>query len=151
MIAAGRRQEAAIALVADKALVALLQLPLERGQDGGPGGGVLFHLLAIATDDVTPPGQRHRLGLVVDVLVPPGQNERDEGSGIVEGEFAHELVVTLANPKDVEKPARLEFGNRFGADHAAIGDDANPADGKALAQQRRRRRQWLWRRSGRPN
>src|SRR5271165_2305870 len=56
-------------LVADEALVALLQLPFERGQDGGPGGGVLLHLVAIATDDVAPPGQRHGLGLVFDVLL----------------------------------------------------------------------------------
>jgi hypothetical protein len=90
---------------------------------------VLFHLLAVAIDDVTPPGQRHCLGLVVDDLLPLGRNERDEGSGIVEYEFAHKLV-TLANPKDVEKPARLQLGDRLGADHAAIGDDANPADGK---------------------
>ena len=132
MVAAGRGQETAIALVADEALVALLQLPLERGQDRGQGGGVLLHLVAITADDVPPPGQRHGLGLVVDVLLPLGQNERDEGRGIVEDEFVHELVRALTNPKDVEKPARLQFGNRFGADHAAIGGDANPADGKAL-------------------
>ena len=35
-----RRQEAAVALVADVVLVAHLQLPFERGEDGGPGGGV---------------------------------------------------------------------------------------------------------------
>ena len=60
MVVAGRRQETAIALVADEALVALLQLPLERGQDGGPGGGVLLHLLVIATDDVAPSGAESR-------------------------------------------------------------------------------------------
>ena len=56
MVVAGRRQETAVAFVADEGLVALLQLPLQRGQDRGPGGGVLLHLFAIATDDVAPPG-----------------------------------------------------------------------------------------------
>ena len=134
MIVAGRRQEAAIARVADEALVALLQLPFERGQDGGPGGGVLLHLVTIATDDVAPPGQRHGLGLVFDVLRPLGQNQRNEGAGMVEHEFAHEFIGALAHAQDVEKSARLEFGDGFGADHAAIGDDANPANRKTLAQ-----------------
>src|SRR5271157_27936 len=110
MIVAGRRQETAIPFVADQGLVALLQLPFERGQDGGPGGGVLLHLVAIATDDVAPPGQSDGLGLVFDVLLPLCQNERDEGSGIVEHEFAHELVGALANAENVQEPARLQFG-----------------------------------------
>ena len=129
-----RGEETTIALVADEALVAFLQLSLQRGQDRGAGRGVLLHLLAIAADDVAPPGQGHGLGLVFDVLVPLCQNERNEGSGIVEDEVAHELVRALTNAQDIEETARLEFGNRFGADHAAIGDDANPADAKALAQ-----------------
>ena len=67
-------------------------------------------------------------------LLPLGQNEGNEGSGIVEDEVAHQLVGALANAENIEKPARLQFGDRLGADHAAIGDDANPANRKALAQ-----------------
>ena len=93
-----------------------------------------MHLVAIATDDVAPPGQSHGLGLVFDVLLALGQNERNEGGGIVEHEVAHELVGALANAENVQEPARLEFGDRLGADHAAVGDDAHPADRKALAQ-----------------
>ena len=58
----------------------------------------------------------------------------NEGSGIVEDEVAHELVRALTNAQDIEETARLQFGDRLGADHAAIGDDANPANRKALAQ-----------------
>ena len=134
MVVAWRRQEAAIALVTDEALVALLQPPLERGQDGGSGGGVLLHLVAIATDDIAPPGENDGFGLVLDLFVPLRQSERDEGSGIVEHEFARQRVRAFANAQDVEEPARLQFGDRLSADHAPIGDDANPADGKALAQ-----------------
>src|SRR5271165_2837490 len=133
-VVAGRGEEPTIALVADQALVALLQLPLQRRQNRGAGRGVLLHLLAIATHDVAPPGQRHGLGLIFDVLLALGQNEGNEGSGIVEDKFAHQFIRALANAKDVEKPARLQFGDRLGADHAAIGDNANPANGKALAQ-----------------
>src|SRR5271167_89961 len=133
---AGLRQEASVALVADQGLVALLQLLLQSGQDLGAVGGVLPHLLVVAADDVAPPGERHRLGLVVDFLIAFGQKERDAGRGIVEYEFAHELVAALASAQDVEPAARLEFGDRLGADHAAGGDDADPGYGKALAKLR---------------
>ena len=62
MVVVWRREKAPIALVADKGFIAFLQLAVERGQDRGPGGGVLLHLFAIATDDVAPPGQHDRLG-----------------------------------------------------------------------------------------
>ena len=101
MVVAARRQEAAITFISDEALVTLLQLPFERGQVGGPGGGVLLHLVAIATDDVAPPGQRHSLGLVFDVFLT-GQNQRHEGAGIVEHEFTHEFIGALAHAEDVE-------------------------------------------------
>ena len=106
MVAVWRRQEAAVALVADQALVALLQPPLQRGQDRGSGGGVLSHLVAIAADDIAPPGQSDGLGLVFDVLRPLGQNERDEGRGIIEDEFAHPLVGALANAQDARSSSR---------------------------------------------
>ncbi len=60
--------------------------------------------------------------------------ERNEGSGIVEDEVVHQLVRALANAQDIEETARLQFGDRLGADHAAIGDHANPTNRKALAQ-----------------
>ena len=44
------------------------------------------------------------------------------------------MSAALAHPEDIEQLARLEFGQRLGADHAAIGDDADLADGEAPAQ-----------------
>ena len=134
MVVVWRREKAPIALVADKGFIAFLQLTLERGQDRGSGGGVLLHLFAIATDDVTPPGQHDRLGFVVDLLAPLGDSEWDEGSGIGEHEVSHQFVAALAHAENIAKPARFEFGDGLGADHAAIGDDADALNGKALAQ-----------------
>jgi hypothetical protein len=68
MVVAWRRQETTVALVADQAVVALLQGPLERGQDRGPGGGVLSHLFAIAANDIAPPGENDDFGLVLDLF-----------------------------------------------------------------------------------
>src|SRR3974390_688034 len=134
MVVVRRRQKTPIALVADKALVALLQLAFERGQDRGPGGGVLLHLFAVATDDVAASGESNGLGFVVDVLVPLGDGERNERSGMVEDVFAHQFVAALAHAENIKKAARFEFGDGLGADHAAIGDDADALNGKALAQ-----------------
>src|SRR3954463_7931585 len=73
----GRREEAAIAGVADEGLVAFLELPFERGQDRGAVGGILFRLAVITADDVAASGQRHRLGLVIDTLAALADGPRD--------------------------------------------------------------------------
>ena len=52
------RKKAAVAFVADEALVTPLQLPLQRSDDGRAIGGVLLHLVEVAADDVAPPGER---------------------------------------------------------------------------------------------
>ena len=88
----------------------------------------------IAADDVAPSSECDRLGFVVDLVSAPGQEERDEGRGIVEHEFAHEFVGALAYAQNVEHVAGFEFGEGLGADHAAVGDDADAVDRKALAQ-----------------
>ena len=44
------------------------------------------------------------------------------------------LVAPLAHAEDVLQAARLQRGDRLGADHAAIGDDADPTDPEPLAQ-----------------
>ena len=112
----------------------LLQHQGEKATRHMAANGVLLHLFAIATDDVAPPGQHDRLGLVVDLLAPLGDGEWDEGSGIGEHEVSHQFVAALAHAENIAKPARFEFGDGLGADHAAIGDDADALNGKALAQ-----------------
>ena len=47
---------------------------------------------------------------------------------------AHELISSLADAQNVEKSSRFEFGDRLGADHAAVGDDADPVDAEATRQ-----------------
>src|SRR5208337_2094802 len=114
-------EKAAVSLVADEALVALLQLPLQGRDDGRAVGGVLFHLVEVAALDVAPPGERDRLRLVVDLAPRLHQDEGNERRGIVEDELAHELVGSLAHAQHIEEPARFELGDRLGADHAAVG------------------------------
>src|ERR1039458_863116 len=44
------------------------------------------------------------LATYFDVLLALCQNERNEGSGIVEDEFVHQLVRALANAENVQEP-----------------------------------------------
>src|SRR5574337_553130 len=103
----------------------------QGGADGHVIGGVLRHLVAIAADDVAPPGERDRLGLVVDLAPRLHQNEGDERRRVAEHEVAHQLVRPLAHAQNVEKLSRFELGDRPGADHAAVGDDADAVDAEA--------------------
>jgi hypothetical protein len=41
--------------------IALLELPFQRGENRGAVGGIFFGFVVIATDDLAPPGKRHRL------------------------------------------------------------------------------------------
>src|SRR5208283_1452330 len=103
-------EEAAKTLVADEGLIALLQLALQRGDDRGAVGGVFLHLIEVAADNVAPPGERHRLGLVIDLAPFLHQNKGNERRGIVEDEFADELVGSLAHAQNVDEPSRFVGG-----------------------------------------
>jgi hypothetical protein len=131
---AGRLQIAPKAGIADQRLVALFELARERGHDRGAIGGILLRFRMVAADDVAPGGQHHRLGLVVGLLATLLHRQRHERRRIVEYQLAHQLVGTLAHPQDIKEAARLEFGQRLGADHAAVGDDAHAADIETPAQ-----------------
>jgi hypothetical protein len=63
VLLANRLQIPAVAGIADQRLVTPLELPLERGDDRGAVSGILCRLLMVAANDITPPGQHHRLGL----------------------------------------------------------------------------------------
>jgi hypothetical protein len=104
------------------------------GDDCRAIGGVLAHLVEVAAHDGAPPGEHDRLGLVVDLAPRLHQNEGNQRRGIVEDEVAHELVGSLPHPQNIEQSSRFEFGDRLGADHAAVGDDADPIDAKAALQ-----------------
>src|SRR5919202_192290 len=120
--------------VADQRLVAALELPLEALENGRALGGVLRGLLVIAADDVACAVELDRLGFVIDGPAALLDGERHKGLWIREHEVAHQLVRALTAAEDVEEIARLQRRDGLAADHAAIGDDAEPRDGKAPAQ-----------------
>jgi hypothetical protein len=64
----------------------------------------------------------------------PRHDQRDKGRGIVDHGAAHLGAAALAHAKDIFELAFLERGNGLGADHAAVGDDAEVADAKTRAQ-----------------
>jgi hypothetical protein len=72
----------------------------------------------------------------MSVVVPGrlGDRQRHHAGGVGEDGLAHFGIVAFARAENVFDPARLQFGERPRADHAAVGDDANPADREARAQ-----------------
>ena len=88
----------------------------------------------VDADDVALASQLDRLGAVVDVSPALLDHQRHERRGIVEHDVTHQLVGPLAHAKDVEQATRLQRGDGLGTDHAAIGDDADAANGEAPAQ-----------------
>ena len=71
----------------------------------------------------------------MSVVVPAvGDGQRHHAGGIGEHGLAHLGIVALAGAENVFDPALFQFRQRPRADHAAIGDDADPADGEAPAQ-----------------
>jgi len=97
-------------------------------------GGVFCRLLVIDADDVALLAHLHRFGAVIGLLVALADGERHEGCLVFEHDLAHQLVGALAHAEEIEEAARLEAGDGLGADHAAIGDDADAADGESPAQ-----------------
>ena len=85
-------------------------------------------------DDIARPAQRDRLGTVLGVSAALVDHQRHERRGIAEHDLAHQLVAAFAHAEDVEQAARLQCGDGLGADHAAVGDNADTANGEALAQ-----------------
>src|SRR5215475_6423454 len=103
-------QVTAIAGVADQRLVALGELPLQRGEDRGAIGGILLRLLMVAADNVTAPGQHHRLGREIGLLAALAHRERHERRRIVEHQFAHQLVAAFAHAEDIAGPCCSRAG-----------------------------------------
>ena len=127
-------QIAPIGGIADQRLVALLQLRIERGDDGFALLAVVLGLLLVAADDIANAFDLHLLDEELGLSRLALDQERRERIVVFEHDFAHDGVGALARAEDVLELALLEPGDGRGRDHAAVGDDADPADGKALPQ-----------------
>ena len=125
--------DTAIGGVADERLVAAFQLRIERGDDRFAVLAVVLGLLLVAADDIAFAFDFHLLDKELR-LSRFALDEEDERIVVVEHDLAHDGVGALARAKDVFELALFEPGDGFGRDHAAVGDDADPADRKALSQ-----------------
>src|SRR5271165_565124 len=77
----------------------------------------------------------HLLDLDVDLAATRSRNgQRHHRLAIGQHDFPHFGRAALAGAEDVVDAACLEFGDRVGTDHAAIGDHAHVADAEAIAQ-----------------
>ena len=135
-------EEAAIAGIADQLLIAAFQFAAQAGDDGVTRSGVTACLGGIETDHVAtrlyprpPVAGDHLLDLDVDLAAPRARNgQRHHRRAIGQYDLAYFGRAALAGTEDVIDTAGLEFGDRLGTDHAAIGDHAHVADAEAIAQ-----------------
>ena len=111
------------------------ELGAQPVEDGTALLGIAPRLGEIATDDVPSVADFDLLGLELGELTPnPRHDQRDKGRLIINHGAAHFGTAALAHAEDVFELALLQRGNALGADHAAVGDDADAADAKTSAQ-----------------
>src|ERR1700736_3345551 len=126
---------AAESAFADARLVALGEVGAMPVEDGTALLGIAPHFGAIATEDVPSVADFDLLGLELGELARnPRHDQRDKGRLIINHGAAHFGTAALAHAEDVFELAFLQRGNALGADHAAVGDDADAADAKTSAQ-----------------
>src|ERR1700730_6366947 len=126
---------AAETAVADERLVASGELGAQPVEDGTALLGIAPRLGEIATDDVPSVADFDLLGLELGELARnPRHDQRDKGRLIINHGAAHFGTAAPAHAEDVFELAFLQRGNALGADHAAVGDDADAADAKTSAQ-----------------
>ena len=111
------------------------ELGAQPVEDGTALLGIAPRLGEIATDDVPSVADSDLLGLELGELARnPRHDQRDKGRLIINHGAAHFGAAALAHAEDVFELAFLQRGNALGADHAAVGDDADAADAKTSAQ-----------------
>ena len=128
--------------IAAQSLHCCRQAPCRLGQartqpfeDGGALIGIAPGLGEIAADDVAALADFDLLGLELGELARGARHgQRHEWRLIIDHRAAHLGAAALAHAKDVFELALFERGHGRGADHAAVGDDAQPADAKTVAQ-----------------
>src|SRR5271169_4326049 len=133
------------AAVADQRLVALGELGAQPVEDRSTLLGIAASLGEIATDDVPSAADFYLLGLEFsEVARRPRHDQRNKGRLIINDGTAHLGTAALAHPtgqarglkahEDVFELAFLQGSNGRGADHTAVGDNADAADAKTRAQ-----------------
>src|SRR5271169_2720931 len=133
------------AAVADQRLVALGELGAQPVEDRSTLLGIAASLGEIATDDVPSAADFYLLGLEFrEVARRPRHDQRNKGRLIINDGTAHLGTAALAHPtgqarglkahEDVFELAFLQGRNGRGADHTAVGDNADAADAKTRAQ-----------------
>jgi hypothetical protein len=130
----GAAQEAAEAGVADGRLVPAPELAGEGVEDRRPGRGVLGGTLLVATGDVAPPTDLHRLGLELGLPVLGTRHHQRDHGAVVLDHRAGLAQAPLAHAEQVVHAGGLEGGDRLGRDHAAVGHQADPPGAGAGAQ-----------------
>src|SRR5271169_2930067 len=123
------------AAVADQRLVALGELGAQPVEDRSTLLGIAASLGEIATDDVPSAADFYLLGLEFsEVARRPRHDQRNKGRLIINDGTAHLGTAALAHAEDVFELAFLQGSNGRGADHTAVGDNADAADAKTRAQ-----------------
>ena len=137
-------EESAEAFVADQRFVALAQRLFQSGNGRCASGGIVARFGLIITDDVAaaPGVALTRLDLANDFLdlkveraaaIGLGNCQRYE-RGLV-GQHGGDLdAAFFAHAQNILDLLGFERGDGLGADHAAIGDDADPIEQEAFAQ-----------------
>ena len=137
-------EKAAEAFVADQRFVTLPQRLFQSGEGRCARGGIVARFGLIITDNVAatprvaltrPDLANHLFDLKVEraAAIGFGNCQRDE-RGLV-GQHGGDLDAALfAHAQNILDLVGFECGDGLGADHAAIGDDADPIEQEALAQ-----------------
>src|SRR6201997_204278 len=125
---------ASIGRVADERLVAFLQLRVERGDDRLAILAVFLGLRLVAADDIVLAFDHDLLDEELRLARLAFDGKRRERFLVFEDDLSHNRIGALPRAENIFELARFESLDRRRRDHAAIGDDTDAPDGKALTQ-----------------
>jgi len=140
----GGLEEAAEAFVADHGFVAPLQSLVQSGKGRSPGGGIVARFGLVVADDVAATARvalacldlaNNLLDLKVEgaAAIRLGNRHRDERGGV--GQHGGDLDAALfAHAENILDPVGFEHGDGLGANHAAIGNNADAIEQETFPQ-----------------
>src|SRR5215467_2105970 len=127
-------QIAPVGRIADQRLVAARELLGEPGDDRLPLIALAFCFGLVAAQDVARRADLDLFDEELGLASHPLNEQWRQRRFVLEHEPADDGAAALASAENVFQLALLQRRNCGGRDHAAVGDDAHPADMKALAQ-----------------